>query len=275
MKLDQARIRKILSASPTYYDQEKTRRSRDQRLNPSTRSFIHSQFEKSQKVLDVGCGNGLTLLEGAHLFETGIGIDESELHVAMARQNRGKSGAANVEFLVAKSVALPFKEGQFDFVFSERGPLSGNSGNIQSGLRVLKTGGMIFAETMGEMSWRETDAAFGRPDGLRYQHMRVAEETRVLFERNGVDIRINAEHFQKETYADIYEWLAADCASMAYAGEGSKADLKRIEAFYQANRNDKDEIVTTRHVVWIGGIKKAGSPEYWEYQHFPRPGGER
>lgn len=270
MKLDQAKLKKILAGTYTYYDQQKARRSYDQRLVGSARSFIHSQFNRNQKVLDVGCGDGLTLLEGAQLFETGIGIDESELHVAMAKQNQKKAGVKNVEFLVAKSVNLPFNAGQFDFVFSERGPLSGNSGNIQSGLRVLKPGGMIFAETIGEMSGREENEAFGRPEDRKYQHMRVAEETRVLFERNGVDIRHSSEHFKKVIYADIYEWLKADCAVTAYAGGSPSADLRKIEAFYQANKNDKDEIVTTHHVVWIGGIKKAESPEYWEHKHFPR-----
>lgn len=269
MKLDQAKIKKILAGTYTYYDKHKARRSYDQRLVGSARSFIHGQFKRDQKVLDVGCGDGLTLLEGAQLFETGIGIDESELHIAMAKQNRKKSGAGNVEFLVAKSVDLPFKPEQFDFVFSERGPLSGNSGNIQSGLRVLKPGGMIFAETIGEMTERESDEAFGKPESRKYQHMRVVEETRVLFERNGVDIRHSSEHFKKVIYADIYEWLKADCAVTAYAGGKSpSADLRKIESFYLANKNDKEEIITTHHVVWIGGIKKAESPEYWEHKHF-------
>ncbi|PZD96692.1 class I SAM-dependent methyltransferase [Paenibacillus sambharensis] len=80
---------------------------------------------QKQRILDIGCGMGTTLLSLANSYTFGqqfIGIDFSEKMIDRARERsrelssayRGKTG-----FFVADVQALPYMDGQFDFIYSE------------------------------------------------------------------------------------------------------------------------------------------------------------
>ena len=75
------------------------------------------------RVLDVGCGDGSTLLANCDRFHTGVGIDNDERHHALAKQAKAGCGAHNVEFLLLDVFDLPasFPGEDFDLAFSERG----------------------------------------------------------------------------------------------------------------------------------------------------------
>lgn len=68
MKLDQNRLRTILEAEHSFYGSREAEVRRDSRLNPGTRDFIVTQLRPEMRVLDIGCGNGRTLLEHSHRF---------------------------------------------------------------------------------------------------------------------------------------------------------------------------------------------------------------
>ena len=135
MKLNQERLRGILSADHSYYGTRLAEFRRDERLKPSTLDFIAAQLSPDMRVLDIGCGNGTTLLENSHLFASGLGIDNDPDHVALAEEALQKSGCANVEFRL-----LNFPEDRdelqpesFNFAFTERGPIGYDSYGIQAG----------------------------------------------------------------------------------------------------------------------------------------------
>ena len=270
--LDRTRIQEILNRNYSYYDQYKAPSKRDSRLAFPVRQFLAGQVDRSMSLLDVGCGHGATLLSLAPLIKKGIGIDENQDLVSIAADTARKEGADNLEFRVAQSYQLPFEPESFDLVFSERGPLSGNSGNIQSGLRVLRPQGMIFAETVGDLATWEEAEFFGRGQPRRHEHMTVMEQCRVLFERNAVDIRLAADHFGKNTFPDAYAWLQSRCAISSYLGAESPYGLDpgSVEEFAKAYASADGSITLTTHTVWIAGVKKDNPAEYWEHQHFPR-----
>ncbi len=132
MELDQDRLRAILEASHSYYGSHAPETRIDDRLAPSASDFIASQFSPDMRVLDVGCGSGATLLDNAHRFAAGRGIDDDPAHVRLAEEALRRSGRDNVEFRL-----LDFPEDgheleaeSFDFVFSERGPIGYDSYGI-------------------------------------------------------------------------------------------------------------------------------------------------
>lgn len=273
MKLDKNKIKEILERDYAYYDQKKAKFQFDERLNPNVKNLLKQELNKDFKVLDVGCGDGHTLISLSKHFKTGIGIDNDKHHIDLAKKNKISSKTNNVSFQIAKSFDLHFKNEEFDFVFSERGPISGSTVNIQSAMRVLKTNGLLFEETIGELDNQETNEVFHRGQQYRkYQHMNRVDEVKVLFERNGVDIRIISSLMGKIVFPDIYEWLKYQCAVWTYneIKIPTLEEINKIEDFFLTNRNEKDEIIITKHRIWIGGVKQVNPPEYWEFKHFKK-----
>lgn len=271
MPLDEEKLKEVLSHDYAFYRGPEYESRIDARLNPATRAFIASQFTSDMRVLDVGCGSGLTLVEHHDKFREGVGIDNDPDHLKMAESNKMEQGVENVEFMLLPAVEIPkhLEEESFDFVFTERGPLGGTSITIQAALYVLKPGGLIFSETIGELHHQEVREVFG--SGERHnQAMTVLDQARVAMERNGVSIRIASDIVSKRVYPDIYEWLKFQCSIWAYTGTPlpSLDDLGKLDLFAERNTNSAGEIETTHHVVWVGGIKLQNPPNYWEYQHF-------
>lgn len=273
MKLDKSKIKEILEKDYAYYDQNKAKFNIDERLNPDVKNLLKQELQKNFKVLDVGCGDGHTLIELSKFFKTGMGVDNDKAHIDLANKSKKGNKIDNISFKLAKSFDLPFKDEEFDFVFSERGPISGSTVNIQSAMRVLKTNGLLFEETVGELDNQEANEIFHRGQQYRkYQHMNRVDEVNVLFERNGVDIRITSNLMGKIVFPNIYEWLKYQCAVWTYneIKLPTFEEINKIEDFFLKNRNEKDEIVITKHRIWIGGVKQANPQEYWEFKHFKK-----
>ncbi|HXY16669.1 MAG TPA: methyltransferase domain-containing protein [Gaiellaceae bacterium] len=65
----------------------------------------------SDRLLDIGCGTGITVRSLASRVERAVGIDISTSMIEYAREQT--RGVANVEFAVAESGELPFPEASF------------------------------------------------------------------------------------------------------------------------------------------------------------------
>lgn len=270
MRIDKGKLEEILSHDYSFYRGPALESRIDARLNPPARYFIASQFTSEMRVLDVGCGNGLTLLEHHDKFMHGVGIDNDSEHLEIAETNKKERGVSNVEFMLFPAVEIPehLDKEYFDLVFTERGPLGGTSITIQAALYVLKAGGVIFSETIGELHQQEVREIFGEGERAN-QTMTVLDQAKVAIDRNGVSVRIAADIVSKRYYPDIYEWLKFQCSIWAYTGRPPpSSDDPRYELFAERNHNAAGEIETTHHVVWVGGVKLENPPNYWEYQHF-------
>lgn len=270
MRIDRGKLKEILSHDYSFYRGPAHESRIDSRLNPPARDFIASQFTSNMRVLDVGCGNGLTLLEHHDRFRHGVGIDNDQEHLEIAEVNKKERGVSNVEFMLFPAVEIPehLDRDSFHLVFTERGPLGGTSITIQAALYALKPGGTIFSETIGGLHHQEVREIFGEGERAN-QMMNVLDQAKVAMERNGVSVRIAADIVSKRYYPDIYEWLKFQCSIWAYTGRPPpSADDPRLELFAERNTNSLGEIETTHHVVWVGGVKLENPPNYWEYQHF-------
>ena len=224
-------------------------------------------------VLDIGCGNGATLLENSHRFAWGLGVDNDPDHIGLAEDALGEKGCTNVEFrlLDFPEDARELEPGSFDFAFTERGPIGYDSYGIRAALRVLKDDGLLFCEMIGNLHHQEVAEVFGpgQPQLSRPQTTRTLDQARVAMERNGVGIRIAAEIVRKRYYPSIYEWLQFQCRIWAWSGKTFPPfDDVRLAQFAERNTIPSGEIETTHHVVWVGGVKRAGDSYYAERSHF-------
>ena len=80
--------------------------------------------QSNERVLDIGCGAGTTVLELASRVGVGghvLGADVSEPSVARAQQRIAAAGLRHAEAIVADVSAHPFTPNSFDLAFSRFG----------------------------------------------------------------------------------------------------------------------------------------------------------
>lgn len=268
MKIDVVRLREVIAEPHSYYGSRPIAIRKDHRFMPGARNLLSEQFEQDMTVLDLGCGSGMTLIENRARFAHGMGLDNDPAHLKLAEANRRDHDAGNIEFFNCDLGDAPGRFGRdyFDLVFSERGPLMPSSMSVQRALYVLKPGGSIFAEMIGELHHQEVLETFGT-EPRRSRMAGVLEQARVAFERNGIDVRIAADILTKWYYPDVYEWLRFQCDIWAWSGRSlpdpdDEADLRSIQRFVERNTVPSGEIETTHHAIWVGGIKI--DPPGWE-----------
>lgn len=259
MDIDEARVAEVLSRPHSYYGSVEPICRIDSRLTANTRDFIAAQFEAHMTVLDIGCGNGSTLISHAERFAGGVGIDPDPSHLADALT--AAEGIGNLEFIemdFSDIDAAAWAE-RFDLVFTERGPIGYSTDKVQAALSVVRPGGLLFAEVIGDLHHQQVRAVFG---GAQFSVlMSVADQTRVAFSRAGVDIRVAADFVSKRYYPDIYEWLQFQCSIWAWSGTPFPAPNDvRLKLFAERNATADGEIETTHHVTWIGGVKPVARP---------------
>ncbi len=272
MQLDQGRLRVILEAAHSYYSSQRAKCRTDDRLRPSAPEFIASQLRRDMHVLDIGCGNGATLLENSQRFASALGVDNDPVHIDLAEDALRKTGCRNVGFRLLDFLedARELESESFDFAFTQRGPIGYDSYGIQAALRVLKDDGLLFCEMIGNLHHQEAAELFG--SGLpRNQLIRTLDQARVAMERNGVSIRVAAEIVTKRYYPSIYEWLRFQCDIWAWSGRSLPSpDDVRLAQFAERNTTPSGEVETTHHVVWAGGVKLPGESYYDERSYFAR-----
>jgi ubiquinone/menaquinone biosynthesis C-methylase UbiE len=109
----------------------------ERRLHP-----IHPR--PGQRLLDVGCGNGAAAIHLARAYElktTGIDIDPDQIRAAAEAAN----GLTDIRFIVGDATALPFPDGEFDLVYSNKTThhIPDWQQAISEMARVLKPGGHV------------------------------------------------------------------------------------------------------------------------------------
>lgn len=273
MQLDPDRLAEVLAFDYSYYTGPEPECAIDERLNPSAGDFIAVQLEPTMDVLDIGCGNGATLLRNAERFAHGTGIDHDKSHLELATDALAAASVSNVSFHAMDAVDLPAQpwRERFDFVVSERGPVSYDVRGVQAALHVLRTGGMLFAEVIGDLHHQEVREIFGGTPRFN-QLIRALDHVKVAMERCGVEVRVAADLVSKRRYPDIYEWMKFQCGIWAWTGTSPPAPTDpRWELFAERNSDRTGSIEVTHHVVWVGGIKAADPPPYNEYRHFAEP----
>lgn len=88
--------------------------------------FLAGNFvSPTDRVLDIGCGNGRSSRDLARLASSGsvLGVDLSSQMLAVARERSAAEGLANVSFRQADAQVHPFDEGGFDLAVSSFGAM--------------------------------------------------------------------------------------------------------------------------------------------------------
>lgn len=107
-----------------------------------------------QSYLDVGCGNGAAPIHVAttyHLQVTGVDVDPDQIREAKKRS----AGMDNLHFYTLNGTHLPFEEGQFDIVATNKvmHHIPGWPSAFAEMARVLKPGGFLIYNDLVYPKW--------------------------------------------------------------------------------------------------------------------------
>lgn len=147
---------------------------------PDFFSFLLQQVDRDKTVLDLGCGSGELALRLAPYCRKIIGIDFYRRYIATANKDKKNKGAKNISFRVCDARRLPFRKNSFDLVYSSRGPLSADEDFLREADRVLKPGGLLAEETIGETDKIEVKRAFGRGQNFPFTIKKLTAVKRLL-----------------------------------------------------------------------------------------------
>jgi SAM-dependent methyltransferase len=254
MQLDLNQIRDVINARHGYY-RNRPRTRVDSRWHPDVVGLFKPELTTESRVLEVGCGDGGMLFELSPFIHSGVGVDYDPEHLRLAEEAKREQGVANLEFIPLDypGDAERLEAGTFDLVYDLRGPLPETTAGFQAARRLLKPGGLLFCEGLGENHQKEKMVIF-EPSQAGGSVRSVGVLQRRM-ERNGFDVRFTADAYTKWIYPDIYAWLQMECNIRAWLGVPlPEPDDPRIASFAERNTNAAGEIVTTHHVVWVAGV---------------------
>jgi ubiquinone/menaquinone biosynthesis C-methylase UbiE len=135
---------------------------------------------RGRNVLDIGCGRGEFTLSVAAVAKKVGGVDFSRTAISRAIVNTSLQGVTNVELRLANAHSIPYPDESFDLVYTRRGPATYNLKTAREALRVLKTGGQLIEEEIGErdkLNWKQI---FGRGQNYPFKETISTEKRKLL-----------------------------------------------------------------------------------------------
>jgi ubiquinone/menaquinone biosynthesis C-methylase UbiE len=117
---------------------------------------------KGKDVIDIGCGAGEFTLEIAAIATKVAAIDLSKRALKKAFENLQSKKLTNTEFRLARADQLPFSNESFDLAISRRGPAFDTSESVKEVYRVLREGGQVMVQGIGEGDKQNWIQVFGR-----------------------------------------------------------------------------------------------------------------
>ncbi len=244
--------------------------------NAGTNDFMLKQLEESalmdriprgSKVLDIGCGNGSTLIRLAkELGCTGIGVDFSEDLLMLARQAAEDSGLqGKITFMKRNVMQLGEDLGKFQYIFTQRCLINLATEDEQRRafagiLQLLRPGGhyyMIEAFADGNRALNALRDIFHLEPMTQPWHNQFLELSRVLDWQESCPATVReVSHFASTYYflsRVVYAELAAERGeALRYDSEINKIAMRLPPI---------GEFGATKLIVWrkLGG--EAGTAE--------------
>jgi len=185
-----------------------------------------AELKPGEVVLDLGSGGGIdVLLSARRVGPTGkaYGVDMTDEMLALANENKRKSGLTNVEFLKGEIENIPLPDNTVDVIISNCViNLSGDKNKvIAEAFRVLKPGGRFAVSdvvTRGEM-----------PEAIRRNMLLWAGCVSGALEESDYKARLTAAGFEQ---ADVEptRFYTIDDAKAFLKQEGEDADAVAAQA---------------------------------------------
>jgi len=162
----------LVAGMSSYYDRKLAARSLErcyELASPRVQQYLRAEVEfvvgrlrATDVALDLGCGYGRTLPVLARAAAFVVGIDTSELSLALARERL--AGLANCLLARMDASSLAFVDGSFDAVVCIQNGISAFHVDqrelMRESLRVLKPGGAAMFSSYSDRFWKHRLAWF-------------------------------------------------------------------------------------------------------------------
>lgn len=214
--------------------------------------LLVKNISKDMIILDLGCGSGELALQLSRYCKKIIGIDCFAKYISTARKDKKNKKINNASFKICDAKALPFKKNYFDLIYSSRGPLSANAGFLQEASRVLKPGGLLLEETIGETDKIELKKIFQRGQNFPYILKKQVLVKKLLdqFKIELIYLK-NFIYYQKfSSLSSIVRVLERTPIISDFDRHKDQKSLKKIELL-----NKKNGIILSAHRLWWIGKK--------------------
>ncbi len=204
-------------------------------------------------MIDIGCGRGEFTLDVAKVATRVLGIDFSTKAIAKALENGQANRVDNVEFKIADARRIPYPDQSFDLAFSRRGPAVESLQTITEAYRVLRRGGRLIQQEIGErdkLNWKQV---FGRGQNYPFKGRIVEEKERLLAEAGFRNIEARefeaTEYFR--TLKDVIVRLETTPIIPRFYEKTCRPSLEKIESTGMESKGIK----TNEHRVIIAARK--------------------
>ncbi|MEK7159844.1 MAG: methyltransferase domain-containing protein [Patescibacteria group bacterium] len=216
---------------------------------PNFFEYLKRFADKTFRVLDLGCGSGELTLKLSPFFKEIVGIDPFVDYIKSAEKLKKETDIKNVIFKVADGKNLPFEDEYFDIIFSSRSPLSANIDFMRESFRVLKKGGLMVEETIGEKDKIELKKIFGRGQGYPTQETKL-ESVQKLLKQSEMKL-IESKYFMfYQVYPSINEVAEILERAPIIPGFDKTKDQSHLE---EVNRkfNNKGIKLSSHRLFWV------------------------
>lgn len=218
---------------------------------PDFFNFVKKYSNNQQIILDVGCGSGEFTTSLVNLFKKVIGIDNMPAYIKTAKK---ELDVKNVEFILSDCKDLPFSDSYFDVVVSLRGPLSSDQETINECCRVLKKGGFLIEETIGELDKLELKEIFKRGQNYPIDKIKL-ESISKLSDKANFQI-IEHKYFKFYTsYKNINDVIGLLERSPIIDDFNREIDKEKLFVVENKLSTDEGIILSNHRLLWAGRKK--------------------
>lgn len=216
---------------------------------PDFLRLIKKYSKKNLRALDLGCGSGELTIKLAHNFKEIIGVDFISEYLETAKKDKRRHKIKNIEFIRADAKNLPFDDETFDLIYSSRGPLSADYDFIKESLRVLKKGGLLIEETIGEKDKLEIKKIFGRGQNYLLKNKRI-DSIRAWLKKGKASLLLSKGYFYHTSFQikGIIELLQRAPIIEDFNLEKDKIFLKKIE---EQLMTSEGIILSSHRLHWV------------------------
>ena len=155
-------------------------------------AVVGKYITKNSILLDLGTGSGEKIISFAKKCKRVCGIDNSKFMIAKAKQN---VKLKNAEFKIGDNNKVPYGNKTFDIIASRHAPI-----NFKEAYRVMKEGGLLITQQVGEMDKQNIKDIFGRGQSYCKKHGKLIDEYIKKAKDAGFNVSVKYHYHSTEYY---------------------------------------------------------------------------